>query len=40
MIKDLRDILARSPKALAQDAAGIAAIGVMMTVALYMPTLF
>jgi hypothetical protein len=40
MIKEIRDILARSPKALVQDAAGIASIGVMMIVALYLPTLF
>lgn len=40
MVNDLRNILSRSPKALAQDAAGIAAIGVMMTVALFLPTLF
>jgi len=40
MVNDLRTILARSPKALAQDTVGIAAIGVMMVVALYLPTLF
>lgn len=40
MIKDFRDVLTRSPKNLAHDAAGIASIGVMMTVALYVPTLF
>ncbi|MEP5762872.1 MAG: hypothetical protein ABJ327_26835 [Litoreibacter sp.] len=37
MLKDLRDILTHSPKALAQDALGICAIGVMMTVVLYFP---
>lgn len=40
MINDLKIILARSPKSLAQDAAGITAIGVMMTFGLYMPSLF
>ena len=40
MIDDVRDILARSPKALAYDALGVAAIGVVMTVALYLPSLF
>ncbi len=40
MIKDFRDVLTRSPKALMHDAAGIASIGVMMTVALYLPKFF
>lgn len=40
MINDIKLILTRSPKALVQDAAGIAAIGVMMTVGLHLPTMF
>ena len=40
MIDDLKTILMRSPTALMQDAAGIAAIGVMMVVALNIPSFF
>jgi len=40
MIDDLKDIITRSPTALLQDAAGITAIGVMMVVALNIPSFF
>jgi len=40
MLNDLRDILARSSGTLIQDAIGIGAIGVMMTVGLFMPQFF
>ena len=40
MIADFKEILTHSPKTLLQDAAGIAAIGVMMMVTLYLPQLF
>ncbi len=40
MIEDFKAILMRSPTALMQDAAGIIAIGVMMIVALNIPSFF
>jgi hypothetical protein len=40
MANDLRNILARSPMTLMYDAAGIAAIGVIMGFALYLPNFF
>lgn len=39
MLEDVKTILAGSRTTLFQDAAGIAAIGVMMTVMLYLPKL-
>ena len=39
MIADVKQILTSSRATLLQDAAGIAAIGVMMTVTLYLPQL-
>lgn len=39
MIADVKQILSSSRNTLMQDAAGIAAIGVMMTVTLYLPQL-
>ena len=39
MLEDVKQILTGSRATLLQDAAGIAAIGVMMTVTLYMPQL-
>ena len=36
MLNDIRTIISRSPLALIQDALGVAAIGVIMTVALHM----
>ncbi|WP_298290998.1 hypothetical protein [uncultured Litoreibacter sp.] len=39
MIADVKKILSNSRATLMQDAAGIAAIGVMMTVTLYLPQL-
>ncbi len=40
MIADVKKILTQSPKTVLQDAAGIAAIGVMMCVTLYLPQVF
>lgn len=40
MINDVRNILARSPERLVIDAIGVAAIGVVMIVALYVPSFF
>lgn len=40
MINDVRDILSRSSQTLARDAIGIASIGVVMIVALYLPSFF
>lgn len=39
MIADVKEILTNSRSTLLQDAAGVAAIGVMMTVVLYLPQL-
>ncbi len=39
MFDDLRTIVTRSRFALIQDAIGVLAIGVMMTVALHLPSL-
>lgn len=39
MLNDVKLILAGSRSTLLQDAAGVAAIGVMMTVTLYLPQL-
>lgn len=39
MLNDLRQILSNSSANLAQDVAGILAIGVVMTVALHLPHL-
>lgn len=40
MIDDVRDILSRSSETLARDAIGVAAIGIVMVVALYLPSFF
>ena len=37
MIADVKENLTRSPKAIIQDALGVAAIGVIMCVTLYLP---
>ena len=39
MIKDIKLILTRSPRALAQDAAGVTAISVILAVGLHLPNL-
>lgn len=39
MIADVKEILCRSPKTVLQDALGVAAIGVIMCVTLYLPHL-
>lgn len=39
MLNDLRQILSNSSANLAQDAIGIAAIGVVMAFALYLPAI-
>ena len=40
MLKDMKSILNRSPKTLIGDAVGALAIGLMMTLALHLPSVF